>query len=464
MNGADLDSRHTKSSPRWLPAALLAALTSTAICWPVWPGLMSYDGLLAYQQALRGVHTMLWPPLHTYIFALFQAGHLGPGYVLFAQVFLLFFSANLIFGLFLRRTSQALTAMLAMIALCILVPPVLGSLFAHWRDVPTASFALAGLALWGLGGRYRSIPLTVGGVFALCLALALRYNAIALIFPLLALIVISPLPGRRASSAMRLVVIAATLIGLSLSWASTRWRLPDLMLLPATGGFAAAQEFDLIGISACAGRDYLPPEVSSGAPMTSRQLRWAYDPRHLQLTLKRKAFVPVLVETDAGGKVQQTWREVVPHEFGCYLSHRTAVFVEQMGMAKAEVFYPVHNGLDANMDGLKLARPAAAGAARSYVTNHSASLWRRPFWLYVLGLCGVAAAFAARSPLAWTMAAMMTGALGYVGLLFLAAPAADARYIFPSSIFCIVLIALSAGIALAPRNRIEPPAKWRRDR
>ena len=43
------------------------------------------------------------------------------------------------------------------------------------------------------------------------------------------------------------------------------------------------------------------------------------------------------------------------------------------------------------------------------------------------------------------MAAMLLGVLGYPGLLFLAAPAADARYIFPSNTFAALMMLIAAG-------------------
>lgn len=427
----------------WALAAALAIPAAAAVCWPVWPGHMSFDGLLAYDQAVRGVRTMLWPPLHSYIFALFRMAHLGVGWVLFAQVFLLFFAAAALFGLMLGRAWRMVAAFGAMVALILAVPAVLGSLFAHWRDVPVASFALMGLALWAAG---RRTPwLAVLAVLAEGLALGLRYNAVGLIFPLLALMLWKPLPRGAATLRARLAVILAMLVVLPLAWASTRWRLPDLALLPASSGFEATKELDLIGISACANRSYLPPGLTGGAPITGQQLRWTYDPRHLQLALEPRAGVPAIYESDAGGELSPAWSRAVRAQFGCYLSHRTTVFMEQMGMAREGVFYAVHGGIDPNPHGLKLSRPDASKTVTDYVGAHANDLWRRPFWLYPLAAAAVAWAFARRRAEAWPMAALAVGAFGYAGLLFVAAPAADARYIFPSNLACIVLIAWTIG-------------------
>ena len=53
--------------PPWLALTALSAILTGLACYPSWPGYMSYDSLLAYEQALFGVRTALWPPLHTFM-------------------------------------------------------------------------------------------------------------------------------------------------------------------------------------------------------------------------------------------------------------------------------------------------------------------------------------------------------------------------------------------------------------
>ena len=179
----------------------------------------------------------------------------------------------------------------------------------------------------------------------------------------------------------------------------------------------------------------------------------ANDPRHLLMTLEPKPGVPQMLETDAQGQIQQSWAPVILREPGCYIAHRAAVTVEQMGLAKAGVFYPTHGAIDANTFGLALQNPEASRAVTRYIGMHADETARRPAWLYVLAAgLGLMAAAAVR-PLAWLMLALLAGAFGYPALLFLAGPAADARYIFPSSILCLLIMVVSLGLMLRPKGR-----------
>lgn len=338
------------------------------------------------------------------------------------------------------------------------LPPQLGVLAAQWRDVTTASFALAALAFWLQAARLRSWLLLVAAVAMLGLAIALRYNAFALIFAMVGLMTWRPWLDSRARAADRIVVVLAVVVAFGTAWASTQWRLPDLMRMPAPQNFGGTQELDVIGISACVGRNYLPPRASSGQTLTVEQIRRTYDPRHLHRTLAPRNGIPPLIETDANGEMPGIWLHLVKTETGCYLAHRSLVMVEQMGMARTAPFYPVHAGLDANAFGLKFARPEMAENLRRYVEGEAGSLARRPFLLYLGALLAVAAVIAARRPGSLLLLALSAGIAAYPALLFIAAPAADARYIFPSNTLATLVMLIAIGLLFEgrPRRREEP--------
>ena len=438
--------------PPWLAAAAAAGLATVAICWPVWPGYMSYDSLLAWDQASYGVQTALWPPLHTYLFQLSRAAGAGPGGLLAAQVFILLYGAILT----LRMTIPSRALGWLMVAFLLggiaYFPTLLGAMVAHWRDVPTGGFTVMGLALWLAAARYRSPALLVPAILAFGVSVGLRYNALVLVAPLMALMAWRPFLEPRASFGARALVIALTVASLGLGWASVQWRLPDGAKLPNPGGFSGAQLFDVIGVSACAGKNYLPSAVTGGQPITVQQLRQTYDPRHLHSTLAAKPGLPRLVETDANGAVPSVWRRLLVSETGCYLSHRSAVFVEQMGMAKDAVFCPVHSGIDANPYGLQLSRPTTAFEVTSYVAKHSDEAWRRPYLLYLGALLLAAGAALQKRRIALVLAGLLAGAFAYAGVLFIAAPAADARYIFPSNLVSLLTALIALGVLASPRG------------
>lgn len=439
--------------PPWLAIGVLSAILTALACWPSWPGYMSYDSLWAYEQAVHGVQTALWPPLHSYLFMASRAVGAGAGGVFAAQTFALLAGAFLTIHVLTARRPLAWTLCLFFAGGAVYFPTIYGALLAQWRDVTTAGFAILGIGLWLAAAERRSYPLLALAILAMSVAVGLRYNAFVLVGPSILLMIWRPFLDRGPAWSARASAIVLLVAGMGAAWASTQWRLPDGLALPRPENFAGTQQFDVIGISACAGRNYLPAAITNGQPITVAQIRRAYDPRHLLQTLKPKPGVPRMVETDGFGAIQATWRDLLVREPACYLAHRGAVLVEQMGMAKAEVFYPTHGAIDANRFGLTLARPEASRAAVDYVLRHANEPWRRPWVLYALAAgLGLLAAAVTR-PAAPLVLALLAGGFGYPALLFLVGPAADARYIFPSNVLCLLIAVVSLGLLMRPAAR-----------
>ncbi len=194
--------------PGWLASLLVATIATAAVCYPAWPGYMSYDSLFAYQQARYGVQTMLWPPLHAYMFQLSELLGARTWGVFVFQTFTLFAAAGVGLHLLVRDRPLAFLLSVGFAAIVFLSPAVLGPMLTQWRDVPTASFAFLGLTFWLLAARYDRPLLLAPAALAFGSAVALRYNAFVLVAFLLALMVWSPLlggpaasPGRSPSSA-----------------------------------------------------------------------------------------------------------------------------------------------------------------------------------------------------------------------------------------------------------------------
>ena len=130
------------AEPGWVASLLFAAVATALVCYPVWPGLMSYDSVFAYEQAHYGVQTMLWPPLHTYMFQLSEALGARTWGVFVFQTFVLFASAGVILHLLIAGRRLALGLCVGLGVVIALSPAVLGPMLVHWRDVPTGSFAV----------------------------------------------------------------------------------------------------------------------------------------------------------------------------------------------------------------------------------------------------------------------------------------------------------------------------------
>lgn len=437
-----------QGKPSWLSSVLLAGLATLAVCYPAWPGHFGYDALYAYKTSITGIENMVWPPLHAYMFWISRIAGAGVGGLFAAQTFVLFFSAALAASLLIKSRIRAFAAAVTFIGLFVLVPPVLGVAMSQWRDVPTASFAMLAMSLWLLASTYRSWPAFIVGALALGCSVALRYNAFplfALIAPMMAL---WPFLGRPSAGKGRVAAGLVVALSIIAAWASTQWRLPDLKPVDAANTQFTIQLFDLLGVSACTNRSFLPPELTGGTPLTGAQVRELYDPRHAQMALGPHAGVPTLdvAVRHAGPLVDKAWRNAIPHHLGCYFAHRNIVFVEQLGLEKHHVFYPVHGRVDPNLYGIQLAHPAASSAVTRYVYVSADHLLRRPFWLYVFAAVATSILLTRREPRSIVCLALTVGAFGNVALLYFIGPAADARYLFPSNIFCAFVIAVAGWI------------------
>jgi hypothetical protein len=338
-----------------------------------------------------------------------------------------------------------------------------------------ASFALTSLALWLLAARFRSTACLVLAALALGLSVSLRYNAFALFAGVVPLMVWKPFLSRRVHAWVRLVTVAALALAIGLAWASVQWRLPDLKRLPPASTFTNVQVFDLLGISACEGRSYLPLAVTRGAPLTPDQVRRLYDPRHVQLSFGPHPGIPQIYATrrfqtpQMRTDVAQAWRAVVSQHVGCYFRHRSAVARVQLGLTPDEVFYPTHGRIDDNPYGLRLTHPAASQAVTAYVWQGAYGWWSRPALLCVITVLVLLALARRRDPRALVAAALACGVLGNEALLYLIAPEADARYLLPSNVFCALVVAAGLAMlaegpgAVVAQSGSRSPAKTQRD-
>jgi hypothetical protein len=286
----------------------------------------------------------------------------------------------------------------------------------------------------------------------------LRYNAFALFVAIVPLMAWKPFLDRPAGRWVRGFAVAVLMLSIGLAWASVQWRLPDFKRLPPASTFTNVQVFDLLGISACEGGSYLPLAVTRGAPLSPAQARQLYDPRHVQISFRPHSGIPQIYATRRyqtplmRADVAQAWRSALQQHVGCYLHHRTAVALVQLGLTPGEVFYPTHGTIDPNPYDLRLAHPAASQAVTAYVWAGAHGWWSRPALLDVAALLILPALGLRRDPRAWVLGALIGGVLANEALLYLIAPEADARYLFPSNVFCALVVA--AGLTMLAEARI----------
>jgi hypothetical protein len=431
-------------SPRWVLSGLFAAVATALVCTPVWPGLMSYDSLFAYKQSIDGVETAIWPPMHDYLFYLSRILSGGPGGLFLFQTFGLFFGANLILSMMAHGPIRLAIASICLAALFWIFPTMEGTAIVLWKDVPVATFSMLAIAVWMVAVRASSLPLLGLSLVCIFFGVALRYNSLPIFVPISILLVLDP-QGKKTTLGKRVMAALGVLVMLGAAYCSTLWRLPDFRRLPPISSLmTSVQLWDLIGVSARENQNLLPASVNGGNPLSGPELRAIYDPRHINLTfsppagVKRLRLPSINVSVDVSAR----WREIILSHPVWYLQVRLAVLREQLGLVRGEVFYPTHGGIDKNAYGLHSANPSFVSATVDSIQRNSVQLWRRAYILYVLAAVLTGAALSLRLPVQVLALLLTVGAFGNVALLFVSAPAADARYIFPSNVFCSLVIVL----------------------
>jgi hypothetical protein len=431
----------------WLIQTLIGLLIVGVLCWPTWPGYMSYDNMFAYKESLEGITTAVWPPAQAYFYWLSR--NLGMevwGFYLF-QTICLTVCSLIVIGFFLkdRRALYMATALFA--ATLMIFPSLWGTIAVQWKDVATTGLALLGVVCWLMAVRHRSWAWLVGAALAYSISVALRYNAFPLTFFAILLMVAYPF-GPASTRNTRLISFFLAFMALLVAYASTTYRLPDFQKLPSNRGFVGIQVFDLVGTSTCAQENIVPSGVSKDVPVSVDQLTRMYDPRHVHITIAPRDDLPQLFETDADGAVSTAWLEAVTGKTSCYLWHRWNVFRVLMGLNDGPLFYPTHGTIDQNPYGIELANEDRSKTFNQYILQMADIFALRPFWLYLLAATTTVLTLGKDMPGRITRSALLAGAYAYPATLFFVAPAGDARYIFPSTIFCLILICINIGLLL----------------
>jgi hypothetical protein len=426
---------------------LFAVATTALLAMYIWPGFMSFDSFFAYRQSIEGVQTAVWPPMHDYLFYLSRVLAGGPGGLFVMQCLPLFFFANRIIDSSIASRAAAAVAMAAFVGLFVLFPTLLGTVIVLWKDVAVATFSVAAIALWcSLVQRFSWLRFL--GIFVLLtVAISLRYNALPLVLPFMALVAIDP-AGDATDRRKRLLAVFGAGMVVAVSYATTLWRLPDFQRLPPVGGMVTTIKlWDIAGVSACARKNLLPDSIDPAPRIVGSAFAQMYDPRHANLMFDSAAWkehVAGRAQLDPDA-VDKRWRQLLLSRTGCYLAARNAVFREQFGLHAHAVHYPTHGGIDENPYGIRLAFPERAAVLIQTIVDASNHPLRRAYVLHASALVLVVLAGALNRRRFGLPIAMALGVAGFVALLYVVAPAADARYVFPSSVFSALLIVLCAG-------------------
>lgn len=231
-----------------LAAAMLAAASIQA--WAYWPGIMIYDAIRQYGQALSGHFDDWHPPAFEWLWRQWLPLATGPAPMLALQMLFYWSGFALLAAWAMRERRFALAFA---IAACALLPIPFALLGAVLKDSLMAGLLLTvtGLLAWSGRDERASAPRIVA-LLLLLVAATLRFNAFFAGLPLaLALI-----PTRWRNTPIRFTLAAAALL------------VPLLLAPPIANRLLRAERsgvelsliiYDLGGITRYSGVDVFPP-------------------------------------------------------------------------------------------------------------------------------------------------------------------------------------------------------------
>jgi hypothetical protein len=161
-----------------LPLAILGIGWMLVVAY-AHPGLMTQDSFDHLKEARSGVYTDGHPPSIVALWRMIDKVIPGPFGMLALQLTAFQVGLYLIFRRTFSRTAAAIAATVVLV-----FPPVMMPMAVVWKDCLMAGFLVLGIG--GLLGARRSVKL--GGLVALMLASAFRYNAFAATLPAVVLL------------------------------------------------------------------------------------------------------------------------------------------------------------------------------------------------------------------------------------------------------------------------------------
>ncbi|MDB5736746.1 MAG: hypothetical protein JWO65_414 [Sphingomonas bacterium] len=244
------DPAAMEAAPRrwWVTLAALILLAATVQLAAFWPGIMIWDAIRQYGQALSGQYDDWHPPAMNWLWRELGLLGSGPAPMLVLQALLYWGGFALLAGAALRGGRKGLA--IALVACALLpIPFVLIGTVLKDSLMAGALLTAAGLAAWRRPGEW---PLRIVAIALLIAAAALRFNAVPACLPLL--VALLPTDWRRTWPRLILTtIIAAIPLFVALPLANTALRADR------SGVELSLVVYDLGGIGRFAGVDLFPP-------------------------------------------------------------------------------------------------------------------------------------------------------------------------------------------------------------
>lgn len=172
--------------------------------WSYWPGIITWDAINQYGQALTGEYDDWHPPAMAWVWRRLIALHPGPGPMFLLQMALYWTGAALIVGGALRQGRPRAAIGLLIMMLLPFPMALMGSVL---KDCLMQGLMLTGVGLFVWSGPERRWPVRIAGMAALLLAGLLRFNAFFATLPLI--LAFLPAEWRRTPARLALSTLVA---------------------------------------------------------------------------------------------------------------------------------------------------------------------------------------------------------------------------------------------------------------
>jgi hypothetical protein len=436
----------------------VAAAGAIAYAIVFYPGAMSFDSAYQWWQARGGESTNIQGIGMIWLWRADNAVAPGPGAIFMLQLLLFWGGIALIAQYLSASTPMRLAFMLVVAA-----APVCFVLLSHvWSDVMLMCVLTCAVAAI-LHARGRRRPWLLPAYALLFLAVTLRHNAAAAVFPLLVYMeyLRTVDTDRAVGKPMRTMGIAL-FVAFIFQFATAM--LERTVDQPRTM-FAATAQWDLAAISLDVS-EILLPSKTHGPGLTLDDLRQAFEPfTNTSLFARTRAGMmqPYLAPADPlNGEIRRAWIDAVLAHPREYLAHRWRLTRALFGSKSRDwpyglVYFDGAYQFDGNPPVTPNTTSAHAWCLRLFDAIRDSVLLST--WPYLcLGLVALALAWrrrhrADRGP---AFAVLASGLL-YAAPLPLVAPAAELRY---TGWICLAAL-LGAALVLAPprlfRPRAQPP-------
>ena len=429
-------------------AILIGAMLAAALLQAVldWPGIMIWDSIRQYREALNGRFDDWHPPILDWVWRQLTIFGPGPATMLVLQLLLYWGGYALLVAWAARQRRRGLAVALG---LCALFPLALALIGVVMKDSLMAATLVAatGLIAWTQTDRanWARIP----AILLLLFAAAVRFNAVLACLPLL----MATLPaGWRAT---RTRFAASAIAGLALLLAVLPTVNSALRARP-TGVALSLVIFDLGGITENSRTSVFPAVPGIDDPvavnhgcydpaMWDPYSWWVDEPCALGFT----NLVPALYRT--GESPYRLWVQAIAGHPIAYAEHRLAHFnANSRFLVRGEIVKPVPDQSDPNPWNYRIRSTASLNALDRLISDLEAMPLEWPIWWMgvAAGLLMIAPLLPRRTLITALASSSLLYGLGYLVL----SVASEMRYHLWTMMAALVAAVLAAGdLAQLPR-------------